>query len=95
MTYRLIDPDSVLDYTISFADWLDTGVLIDLTPIPVWTIDPTGPTLANQANTTTTSTIYVSGLTAGVVYRLSCKIITNASTPQTVERTIMLRCAQR
>ena len=95
MAYRLIDPDSILDFTISFADWLDSGVLIDLTPVPVWTISPTGPTLANQANTTTTSTIYVSNATVGVVYKLSCKIITDAATPQTVERTIVLRCEQR
>ena len=95
MAFQLIDPDSKLDFTLDFSDLLDTGVLIDLTPIPVWTILPTGPTLSNQANTTTTSTIYVSGATRNVVYRLSCLIITDAATPQTFERTIMLRCAQR
>ena len=93
--YHLIDPDSKIDFTISFSDLLDTGVELDLTPIPVWVITPTGPTLSDQANTTTSSTIYVSSATVGVVYLLSCKIITDAATPQTFERSIAIRCEQR
>ncbi len=93
MAYRLLDPDEKLDFTTDFSDWLDTGVEISGTP--TWAIFPTGPTLGDQVNTTTTSTIFVSGATLGVVYLLSCKIVTDASTPQTSERTITLRCEQR
>ena len=91
--YRLIDPDEKLDFTVDWSDWLDTGVLIS--GVPAWTISPTGPTLGDQANTTTTSTIFVSAATLGVVYLLSCKIVTDAGTPQTAERTITIRCEQR
>lgn len=91
--FRLIDPDETLDYTISFADWLDSGVEISGTP--TWTISPTGPTLSGQANTANSSSIFVSDATRGRVYRLSCKIVTDAPTPQTAERTIALRCEQR
>ncbi len=93
MSYRLIDPDDKLDFSQNFSSWLDAGVLIS--GVPTWTIFPTGPTLSDQADTTTKSTIFVSGATLGVVYLLSCKIVTNASTPQTSERTITLRCEQR
>lgn len=93
MAFLLIDPDEKLDFTVDFSTWLDTGVTIS--GVPVWTVTPTGPVLGNQANTTTKSTIFVSGCTLGQVYRLSCKAVTNATTPQTVERTITLRCEQK
>ncbi len=93
MTFRLIDPDEKLDFTASFVDWLDSGVVI--TGTPTWTISPTGPTLSDQVNTTTTATIFVSGATLGVVYLLSCKIVTDATTAQTSERSITLRCETR
>ena len=93
MTFRLIDPDEKLDFSIDFSDWLDTGVTI--TGLPVWSIDPTGPTLSDEVNTTTVATVFVSGATLGVVYLLSCKITTSASVPQTSERSITIRCDRR
>ena len=93
MTLRLIDPDETLDFTIDFSSWLDAGITI--TGTPVWSISPTGPTIANQSNTTTAATIFVSSATLGVVYLLSCSITTNAATPQTSERSITLRCETR
>ena len=93
MSFRLIDPDEKLDFTVDLTDWLDSGVNISGTP--TWTITPTGPTLSDQVDTTVKSTIFVSGCTLGEVYRLSCKAVTNAATPQTPERTITLRCEQR
>ena len=93
MTFRLIDPDEKLDFSIDWSSWLDSGVLIAGTP--TWAISPTGPTIDGQVDTTTTSAIFVSGATLGVIYLLSCKIVTDATTPQTAERTITLRCEQR
>lgn len=93
MVFRLIDPDEKLDSTVDFSSWLDSG--LEISGTPVWTISPTGPTLSDQSNTTTAATIFVADATLGVVYSLSCKIITTKSVPQTAERTIMLRCAQR
>lgn len=93
MSFRLIDPDEKLDFTLDFTSWLDTGV--DISGTPTWTVSPTGPTLSNQADTIKKSTIFVSEATLGVVYLLSCKIVTNAATPQTSERSITLRCENR
>ena len=93
MSYQLIDPGSKADFTCDFASLLDTGVIISGTP--VWTISPTGPTIGDQVNTTTTATIFVSLATLGRVYRLTCKIVTDAATPQTFERSIVLRCEER
>ena len=93
MTFRLIDPDEKLDFSVDFSSWLDDGVTIS--GVPTWSIDPTGPTLGDQVDTTTKSTIFVSGATLGVVYVLSCKAVTNASTAQTSERSITLRCETR
>ncbi len=93
MAYRLIDPDEKLDFTVDWSDWLDSGVIISGTP--TWAISPTGPTLSDQVTTTTNSTIFVSLATLGVTYLLSCKIVTDAATAQTAERTITLRCEQR
>ncbi len=93
MSFRLIDPDEKLDFSADFSSWLDAGVLI--TGTPVWTISPTGPTLSDQADTTSVSTIFVADCTVGVVYKLSCKITTNKSTAQLAERSIELRCEQR
>ncbi len=93
MSFRLIDPDEKLDFTLDFSSWLDAGVLI--TGTPAWSISPTGPTLSDQVNTTTTATTFVNGATLGVVYLLSCKIATDAATPQTSERSITLRCETR
>lgn len=91
-SYRLIDQSDDLDYTEDFSDWLDSGVTIDSA---VWTIYPTGPTLHDQMDTDTASTIFVSGCTRGVVYKLSCEITTTAQTLQVSERSIELRCDHR
>ena len=92
MSFRLIDPDEKLDFTEDWSSWLDAGVTISSAS---WSIDPTEPTLSGQVDTVTTSTIYLSGCTLGVVYRLQCRIVTNKATPQTAERTITLRCEHR
>ncbi len=93
MAFRLIDPDEKLDFSVDFSSLLDAGVLISGTP--AWTISPTGPTLSDQADISTKSTIFVSGATLGIVYLLSCKANTDAATPQTLERSLAIRCETR
>lgn len=93
MSYRLIDPDEKLDFSIDWNTWLDAGV--DIAGTPVWSITPTGPTLSGQVTVAGVSTTFVEGCTLGVVYLLSCKITTNAATAQIAERSIALRCEQR
>lgn len=92
MSYLLIDPDADLDYQENFASWLDPSVEI---ATATWAIFPIGPTLHDQIDTATTSRIFVSDCTVGVVYLLSCTVVTDNAVPQTEERSIALRCEQR
>ena len=41
------------------------------------------------------ATIYVSNTIIGVVYRLTCEVVTSASPAQTTNRTLTLRCEHR
>lgn len=90
---RLIDPSDKLDFSIDWSDWLDSGVSI--AGAAVWSIYPTGPILESPTNTTSLTTIFVSGCQLGISYELTCKITTDASVPQEAERSITLRCEER
>ena len=86
MPVDLIDPNETLNYTFNWADALGSATISSST----WVITPTGPTLSNSANTSTTATIYVSGCTQGKIYSLSNRITTNGGVIE--EKTITLRC---
>lgn len=92
MAYRLVDPDSVLDWQHDWTDSLAQGVSISSRQ---WSITPSNgtspetPTLSGS----TTATVTVSGLQAGKVYRLTEHIVTTNGLED--ERTIVLRCDQR
>ena len=64
------DPAEAQDYQESV-----TG---DTVSAASWTISPTGPTVGVPTNTSTTSTVRVSGVGASVLYTLSC-VLTGAS----------------
>jgi len=83
------DPSAVLDYTINWASWLPSG---DTISTSAWTV-PSGLTSASASNTTTTATVWLSGGTAGQVYRVTNKVVTAGS--RTDERTIMIRVVNR
>lgn len=93
MSYRLIDPQEKLDFSVDWNTWLDTGVSVS--GASTWTIDPTGPTLSNQTDAANISTIFVADATLGVVYLLTCQVTTDAATAQIAERSIALRCEHR
>lgn len=93
MSYRLIDPNEKLDFSVDWNTWLDSGVSV--TGPGTWSIDPTGPTLGNQVDAAGITTIFVSGCTLGQVYLLTCQVTTDAATAQIAERTITLRCENR
>ncbi len=85
------DPDSVLDYTIDWSNWL-TAAGSDTISSSSWTVG-TGITEDSDSNTTTTATIVVSGGTAGTDYDLANKVVTAGG--RTVERTITIKVRQR
>lgn len=61
----------VLDYEIDYTSWLDG----DTISTSAWTAD-TGITVDSDANTTTSTTVVLSGGTAGYTYRLINQITT-------------------
>ena len=73
MTWTFKDPDEVLDYQIDWSTRLDTSDTI--TGTATWAV-PSGITKDSQADTTTTSTITLSGGTAGAQYSLSATVTT-------------------
>lgn len=84
------DPDAVLDYTMDWSEWLETGDTI--TGTPTWTV-PTGLTKASQSNTTTAATAWISGGVAGMNYLVACKIVTAGG--RTDERSFRVKCVNR
>ena len=69
------DPESVLDYTINWSNFLTTG---DSIASATYTV-ATGINKDSESNTTTTTTVQLSGGTAGTVYEIKCVITTAAS----------------
>jgi hypothetical protein len=86
MAYLLVDPSSVLNFQHDWSDWLADG---DTISSRLWTIEPDegspSPVLAN----TTSDIVFVSGLEAGQVYRLTEHVVTAAGLED--ERSIVIR----
>jgi hypothetical protein len=55
----------------------------------LWTITPAGPTLGTPTNTANTSTVRVSGIVFGVVYKLTAHVI--GASGQEYERSCGIR----
>lgn len=72
--YITKDPSDVLDYVLDHSDWLaDAGA--DAIATSTWVV-PSGITQNNALNTTTTAVIWLSGGTAGQIYRITNRITT-------------------
>lgn len=92
MRVALQDPGETLPYTLDWSDFLgDDGATIDTAD---WAISPSsGPTLSLETQTDTTTTVYVDGLSHGVIYTLTGTIKTDGGVVG--ERSITIRGAQR
>ena len=93
MTLRLIDPSEKLDFGFNWtADgWIGTDTISG--SLSTWSVTPTGPTLSGAANTTTTTSTFITGCTHGQFYSLTNQITTTAG--RIGERTISIRCIER
>jgi len=78
------DPDGVVDYQFDWSDWLASGETISTS---AWIV-PTGITEDSDSNTTTTTTIWLSGGTAGALHEITNRIVTNSS--RTEDRTMRI-----
>lgn len=93
MPYLLVDPSSRLNWSHNWEDpldpWLADG---DTIASRQWTISPLNagspetPVLSND----TSDIVFVSGLQAGRVYRLTEHVVTAAGLED--DRTLVLRC---
>src|SRR5690349_25120990 len=75
------DPDETLDFPINWKPELN-GDMITMSQF----ILPDGLNLVSQSNTTNTSTVFVSGGTSGLIYRITNRITTIGG--RTRDRTI-------
>ena len=82
-------PGASLTYTIEWAAWLSGG---DTISSYVWTV-PAGLTSVLESNTTTQTSIKLSGGTQGKSYEVKCNITTVAGL--TDERTLKFTIEQR
>jgi len=82
------DPDAVLDYQNDWSDWLGD----DTISTSNWIV-PSGITENSDAKTSTTTTIWLSGGTAGESYSIVNRIVTTNS--RTDDRTRIIRVEDR
>jgi len=89
------DPDSTLNYSIDWSSWLDSGETIDSS---TWIV-PAGLTEGSGAYASTSgsasTTIWLSGGTSGVDYRVTNRITTDATPPKIDDRTILIKVRER
>lgn len=71
-TFDPKDPDSVLDYSIDWSQWLGSDTIVSSS----WSVT-SGIAVDSNTNGTTSTTIWVSGGTAGTTYSLQNRIITS------------------
>lgn len=67
------DPTAILDYTVDWQDWLQTGETIQTS---TW-IAPSGITINDDSNSSSSATVWLSGGTKGKTYRVTNRIVTN------------------
>lgn len=84
------DPNSVLDYSIDWSDWLGSDTIHSST----WTLpagiikDPVG----QDSFTNTVTTIWLSGGTAGTTYTILNRIVTHGG--RTADQTFKITCKE-
>ena len=86
--YAVKDPSAVLDYTFDWSAWLG----VDTIATSTWTV-PTGITQVTESETTTTTTVWLSGGTADTNYAVVNTIITVGG--RTDQRTLTIRCRDK
>lgn len=74
MIRKTKDKDSVLDFVVDWADWLDGDTISAVT----WNV-ATGIDKTTQSNTTTTATVWLSGGSVKSVYPITCRVTTEAN----------------
>ena len=87
MAFVLQAPGTTRTHTVEWSTWLPTG---DAISSGSWAITPTGPTVADLGESGTEISADVSDLTYGVVYRLTCAMVSDGG--ETEDQSIEIRC---
>ena len=87
------DPDAVIDYKFDWTRWLaETTTTTDTISTSSWTV-PSGLTKDSDSNTTTSTTVWLSGGTAGTAYQVANRIVTAGG--RTADRTMTVYVQER
>ena len=89
MTSFIKDPNAVLDYSIEWSKWL-AG---DQIQTSAWTVSDPAVEAANDSNTATRTTVWLSGGFAGQSYTVANKITTTGG--RTDERSFTIQVQDR
>ncbi len=84
LSWPFKDPDEVLDYEIDWSARLLTDTIVTST----WVV-PTGIVEDSTENTTTTTTIWLSGGTLGDVYEVLNRVVTAGG--RTMDQSVKLK----
>ena len=85
------DPNAVLDYQWSWADWLAAGEAIASHTV----VAETGITVDSSVADSNAVTVWLSGGTAGESYEVTVRVTTNNVTPRTDDRSVTFVIAER
>lgn len=86
------DPDAVLDFLFDWSDWLQSGESISSYTI---TVSGTGLVVDDDSEAGGIVFVWLSAGTPGVVYDVTCNIVTDNATARIDERTMKVRVQQR
>lgn len=84
------DPDAILDYTIDWSSWLATG---DTISASVWTADEGITVEDGDTFDDDSTTVWLSGGTAGAVYRVVNHVTTTGGRED--DRTLEIQVEER
>ena len=82
------DPDAVLDYQHDWTAWLNGDTIVTSN----WIV-PAGLTLVTDTKTAATTTVWLSGGTIGVTYRVVNRVTTAGG--RTDDRSLFLKIMER
>jgi hypothetical protein len=86
------DPDAICDFGINWAAWLTEPGNGATIATSVWSV-PTGITLVSQSNSTTATSMRVSGGTIGISYACNNRITTNTGLVE--DRVIRIKIVEK
>lgn len=80
--YRLQDPEAVIDHSVDWSEWLEEGETISTFTATI-TPDAVPTMLSDDSFLGAITTVFVSDVALGQIYRLKHEVTTNAGRTET------------